>query len=75
MVSRHIKIWKWLLVLAPGLLFLKAFAPLSGLLDMILSVVALAILLVFSVTGFWEERRERQANQPDSAAIASRDQM
>jgi hypothetical protein len=37
------------------------FAPISDSLDRILSGVAIAILLAFSGTYFWQERRARQS--------------
>jgi type VI protein secretion system component VasK len=74
MVSRHPNIWKWLPLIALGLMLVGDFAPISDSLDRILSGVAIAILLAFSGTYFWQERRARQADQSNSAAISSKDQ-
>jgi hypothetical protein len=74
MVSGHPNIWKWLPLVALGLMLVGDFAPLSDSLDGILSGVAIAILLAFSGTYFWQERRTRQADQSNSAAISSKDE-
>ncbi len=74
MVIRHPNIWKWLPFIALGLLLVSDFAPISDSLDQILTGVAIAIMLTFSGTYFWQERRSRQADQSNSAAISSKDQ-
>ncbi len=75
MISRHMKLWVWLLAFATGLIFLGAFAPLSGSLDGILTGVATAILLSYVCLHLWEGFRERRANRSSSAAISSKDQV
>ncbi len=42
------------------------FAPISDSLDRILYWVAIAILLAFSGSYFWQDRRERRADQSSS---------
>lgn len=55
-------------------MLVRDFAPISDSLDEILTGVAIAILLTFSGAYFWQERRVRQADQSNSAAISSGDQ-
>jgi hypothetical protein len=43
-------------------------------LDDILTGVAIAVLLILSGSYYWQQLRERHANQSDSAAISSSDQ-
>lgn len=74
MVTGAPNIWKWLPFIALGLMLVGDFAPISDSLDGILSAMAAAILLAFSGTYFWLERRARQADRSSSAAISSRDQ-
>jgi hypothetical protein len=74
MVSRHPNIWKWLPFIALGLMLVGDFAPISDSLNSVLLGVAIAILLTFSGIYFWQERRTRQADQSNSAAISSKDQ-
>lgn len=69
MVIRHPNIWKWLPLIALGLMLVGDFAPISDSWDRILSGVSIAILLAFSGTYFWQERRARQADQSKSAAL------
>jgi hypothetical protein len=73
MVSRHPNIWKSLPFIALGLMLVRDFTPVSDLLDKSLSWVSIAILLAFSGSYFWQERRERQADQSSSAAISPGD--
>jgi hypothetical protein len=75
MVRRLLNPWTFLLALAFGLLSLGTLAPISDLLDKVLSWVAIAILLVYVGVPMWEYHRERQADQSSSAAISSSDQM
>jgi pilus assembly protein TadC len=75
MANRHPNIWKWLPFIALGLMLVGDFAPISDSLDEILSGMAIAILFAFYVTYFWQERRTRQADQANSAAVSTRDQM
>jgi len=63
MVSRHRKMWLGLLAFAICLMLLKIFAPLSGTLDAIFSLVFIAIMGTYACVGIWEERRERRAGQ------------
>jgi hypothetical protein len=74
MVSRYPNILKWLPFIALGLMLVRDLAPISDSLDGILSGVAIAILLIFSGTYFWQERRARQADQSSRGAISSRGQ-
>jgi hypothetical protein len=74
MVSRHPNIWKCLAFIPLGLMLVSDFAPISDSLDEILTGVAIAILMAFSGAYFWQERRARQADQSNSAAISSKDQ-
>jgi hypothetical protein len=74
MIVRYPNIWKWLPFIALGLLLFSDFAPISDSLDQILLGVAIAILLTFSGTYYWQERRARQAEQSNGAAISSDDQ-
>jgi hypothetical protein len=74
MASWYPNIWKWLPFIALGLMLVRDFAPISDSLDEILTGVAIAILLAFSGTYFWQERRARQADQSNGAAISSGDQ-
>jgi len=69
MVVRHPNIWKWLPFIVLGLLLVSDFAPISDSLDQILTGAAATILLTFSGTYFWQERRARQGDQSNSAAI------
>ncbi len=62
MVSRHLNIWKWFPFVALGLMLVRDFASVSDSLDEILSGLAIAILLIFSASYYWQERRERQAD-------------
>jgi hypothetical protein len=62
MATRYPKYWKWLPLTALGLMLVEDFAPVSGSLDEILLGMAIAILLVFSGTYYWQERRARQAD-------------
>jgi hypothetical protein len=73
MVSTHRKMWKWLQLLAVGLLFLGAFAPLSDPLDRISTGAGALILVAWLGATWWEERRERQADQPSDTATSSSD--
>jgi hypothetical protein len=75
MVTRYPNIWKWLPFISLGLMLVGDFAPISDSADRALSGAAIAILLAFSGTYFWQERRARQADQSNSAAISSSDQM
>lgn len=75
MASGLPKFWKWLPLIALGLMLVGDFAPVSDSLDRIFSGVAIAILLAFSGIYFWQERRTRQADHSSSAAISSSDQM
>lgn len=63
MYSRHPNIWKWFPFIALALLLVGDFAPVSDSLDEVLSGMAIAILLTFFGTYFWQERREQQADQ------------
>lgn len=74
MVTRHPKIWKWLLLIAVGTSLLRIFAPLSGPLDAVLTGVFLAIMLAWLCSYWWENRQERQADRPSDAAVSSSDQ-
>lgn len=62
-------------LLALGLLSLGTLAPISDLLDKVLSWVAFTILLAYVGVPMWEYHRARQTDQSSSAAISSRDQM
>jgi hypothetical protein len=73
MATRYPNIFKWLPFLALGLLLVKDFAPISDSLEGILLGMAVAILLVHSNIYFSQERRSRQADQSNSAAIPSSD--
>jgi hypothetical protein len=75
MATRHPKIWKWIAFIPLGLILVGNFAPVSDSLEDILLGLAIAILLAFSGSYYWQERRERQADQSSSAAISSDDQM
>jgi hypothetical protein len=75
MVIRYPKIWKWLPFIALGLMLVKELAPIPDSLGEILLGVGIAILLVHSGIHFWQERRARQANQSNGAAISSNDQV
>ncbi|MDQ3726055.1 MAG: hypothetical protein M3335_09270 [Actinomycetota bacterium] len=62
--------------LALGLLSLGTLAPISDLWDKVFSWIAVAIMLLYVGAPMWEEyRRERQADQSNSAATSSSDQM
>lgn len=74
MVRRHLNMWSWLL-LAALLMSLAGFAPLPDLLDTILVWVRMAILLAFVAAYWWEERRERKADQSSTAAVSAGDQV
>jgi hypothetical protein len=74
MVISHPNIWKSLSFISLGLMLVRDLAPTPDSLDSILSGMAIAILLAFSGTYFWQERRERQAEQSKSAAISLNDQ-
>ncbi|HEX6601864.1 MAG TPA: hypothetical protein VF030_04420 [Solirubrobacterales bacterium] len=63
MISRHRKLWRWLLPLAVGLAFLRIIIPLSGTVDAIFSVMFIAILGTYTGLGMWEYHRERKADQ------------
>lgn len=69
-----LRLLNWTLppLLALGLLSLGTLAPISDLLDKVLSWVAVAILLAYVAGPMREYRRARQADQ-SSAAISSRD--
>jgi predicted negative regulator of RcsB-dependent stress response len=73
-IRGHLNIWTLLLPLAFGLLSLGTLAPISDLLDKVLSWVAVAIMLVWVGVPMWEYHREREADQSSSAAISSSDQ-
>lgn len=75
LAGHHPNLWKWLPLIALGLLLIGDFAPISDSLDGILSGAAIAILLAFSGTYFWQERRARQAAQSSSDAISASDQV
>jgi hypothetical protein len=75
MVRRLLNSWTLLPALALGLLALGTLAPISDLLDKVLSWVAFAILLAYVGVPMWEYHREREADSSSSAAISPRDQM
>jgi hypothetical protein len=74
MVILHRKIWASLLAVAFVLMSLRIFAPLPNMLDKVLGWLAVAIWLSYASSYFWQDRRERQADQSNSAAISSSDQ-
>jgi hypothetical protein len=63
MVVKHPNIWKWLPAIALGLMLVGDLAPVSDSLDGILLGTAIAILLVFSGSYYWQRWRERKADQ------------
>lgn len=73
MSSRHPRIWKWLAFVTLGLMLVRDFAPIPDSLGRVFFGMAIAALLVFSITYFWQERRGR-VDQSSSAAISSSDQ-
>ncbi len=60
MVSRHPNVWRLLPLVAVGLMLFADYAPISSTLNRILFSVAGAILLAFSGSYYWQERRKRQ---------------
>lgn len=68
MDERYLNIWRCLLPIALGLMLVDDFARVSDALADILSGAALAILLAFSGSYFWHQRRERQADRSSGAA-------
>lgn len=74
MAISHPNTWKWLPLIALGLMLVSDFAPVPDSLDDILTGVAIAVLLILSGSYYWQQLRERHANQSDSAAISSSDQ-
>ncbi len=74
MVSRHPNIWKWLPVCAAGLMLLGSFAPLADPQARIVYGVGVGLFGLYLGTNWWENRRKRQADQSNSAAISSKDQ-
>lgn len=74
-ISRYLNIWKWLQFFALGLVLLGAFAPLPKVLDLIFSVVGGVLFLIYLGAAWWEERRERNADQSGRDAISSSDQI
>jgi hypothetical protein len=74
MGARHPSFWKRLQLLALGLLLLGVFNLLPDLLDKIVTLAAAVLVLVFLGGTWWEERRARQADQSNSAAISPGDQ-
>jgi hypothetical protein len=75
MITKYPNIWKALPFVALGLMLVGDFAPVSDSLEKILTGAAAAILLAFSGSYFWQERRTRQADESNNAAISSSDQM
>lgn len=51
------------------------FAPVSDFLEKILSGLAITLLLSFSGSYYWQQRRERRIAKSNSAAISSSDQV
>lgn len=78
MASRNPNIWKWLPLIALGLMLVGDLAPVSDSLDEILLWMAIAILLTFSGSHYWQEwqeRRERRADHSNSDEISPGDQI
>ena len=75
MASRHPIILKLLPFIPLGLILVGNLAPVSDSLENILLGMAIVILLAFSGSYYWQQRRERQADQSKSAAISSKEQM
>jgi hypothetical protein len=71
---RRLLDWMLLPALALGLLSVGTLAPISDLLDKVLSWVAVAIMLVYLSVPMREYHRARWADQSSSAAISSSDQ-
>jgi len=74
MISSYLRIWKWLWLVAVGLVLLGAFGPLSDPWDRI----SLGVGCVLSLTHYgaeWWDQRKRRADQSSRAAISSSDQM
>jgi hypothetical protein len=74
MVSKRPNIWKWLPLIALGLMALGAFAPLADPQARIVYGVGVGLLGLYVGTNWWGDRRKRQADQSSSAAISSSDQ-
>jgi|SRR5215203_412139 len=73
-VRRLLDSWTLLPVLALGLLSLGTLAPISDLWDKVFSWIAIAIMLAYLGSPFWEYHRERQADHSSGAPISSSDQ-
>jgi hypothetical protein len=74
MISRYLKIWKWLWFFVVGLMLFGAFGPRTNPLDRIMVGVGAVLSLVYRGATTWEERRQLQEDQSSSAAISSSDQ-
>jgi predicted permease len=66
--------WTLLPVLALGLLSLGTLAPMSGHWDKVISWIAIAAILIYLGSPFWEYHCERQADRSSSPATPSSDQ-
>jgi hypothetical protein len=74
MLPERQNVWKFLPVIALGLILVRKIAPVSDSLDEVLSGLTMAMMLIFSGSYFWQERRKRQAEQPSGAAVSPSDQ-
>ena len=71
-VKGYMKIWKWLWILAVGLILLGAFGPLSDPWDRISLGFGTALSLTNLGAEWWDHRKHRD-DQSDSPAISSSD--
>lgn len=73
MTTRYPTILKCLPFIGLGLLLVKDLAPVSDSVEEILNGMAMAVILAFSGTYLWHERRARQADQSSSSATSAND--
>ena len=73
MIRRYLEIWKWLWLVAVGLMLFGVLGPLSDPWDRVSIGVGVALSLAHLGADWWD-RRQRQTDQSSSAAISSSDQ-
>jgi hypothetical protein len=71
MTTEYPKIWAWLPFISLGLMLVGNFAPVSDSWDETLSGLAIAVMFVWSVTFFWQERGTWRGNQSNGEYLLS----